>query len=151
MDDRAEELRSLIDKVFTRRLKSDSRIQAFYHALKNETAKPSDVSDYAEWLGECSSETLKITLTSRYTRSGFDRAFVDMTIRPLFIRVQELVNDAACKVQIVEDKRSGIGLKPLRPPFIQERYAAWADQLVSAIEEENREYEQRQNEKGASD
>lgn len=60
----------------------------------------------------------------------------DRTIRPLLTEVHRRVNDAAAAVLAAENKRNGIGLKPMRGPWPENRVKDLIDKIVEVYAEE---------------
>ena len=60
----------------------------------------------------------------------------DRTIRPLLTEVHRRVNDAAAAVLAAENKRNGIGLKPMRGPWPENRVKDLIDKIVEVYAED---------------
>lgn len=105
--------------------------------MKEEKAVGEDVSRYARKLGELASESLCAYLTEEKLQDGkLYWNIIIRTVKPIMEKVHRLVNEAAIAVQKAEDKKSGIGIKPIAPKFPTERADAILNKLADlAIQE----------------
>lgn len=132
MEDIAPKLYSDIIKEFERRTNSDGFIKSFREKIDNKTAKAEQVSVYARKLGECGSEALCKYLTEDNLPDGkLYWNIAERTIKPLAEEIHKLVNEAAVATQLIDDEKSGIGLKPRVPAFPEKRFNALINKVVN--------------------
>ena len=139
MEDVAPKLYGDILKDFERRMNRDSFIQSFQRKIEDKTATAEQVSTYARRLGEHGSEALCKYLTEDNLPDGkLYWNIAERTIRPIAEEIYTLVNEAAVATQLIDDEKSGIGLKPKVPAFPEERFNALINKVVnmSLTEEE---------------
>lgn len=139
MNDVAPKLYSKILKDFEQRINGDGFIQSFQRKIENKTASAEQVSTYARRLGEHGSEALCKYLTEDNLPDGkLYWNIAERTIRPIAEEIHKLVNEAAVATQLIDDEKSGIGLKPKVPAFPEERFNALINKVVnmSLTEEE---------------
>lgn len=137
MTDVAPELYKKIESSFDALMAMDPRIRSFRKKVENETATSEDVSAFAGHVGECASTALTKHLKEENLPNGMlYYNIAEKTIKPIFKKAHELINEAACSVQAIEDKKLGIGLKPIYSDFPEERVNALINKLVHTIEEQ---------------
>ena len=135
MADIVPELFEKIIKDYERRVNDDDQIRTFRKKLQDGSAAPGDVSLYAGRLGDHAADTLEIYLSPRYLPDGvLYWNILEGTVKPLLRIVFEAVMEAAEAVTTREDKEAGIGIKPVRPSFPEERINAL---MGSMLEREN--------------
>lgn len=135
MSDVAPELYKKIKNEFETRMSVDPFIRKFRKKLEDEKASAEDVSNYARRVGECASAAMTSVLKEENLPDG--RLYwniADRTIKPIFIEAHKLINEAAAAVQMVEDRKLGINLKPIEAGFPEERVHALINKLVNEIE-----------------
>lgn len=143
MTDVVPELNKRIDADFSARIAVDPAIRSFRKQLEKKTATAEDVSKYARRVGECASAALIASLKEEQLPDGkMYWNIAERTIRPLFVKAHDLINDAASKVQTIEDEKLGIHLQPIKAEFPEERVRAIINRLVDAINEVGDDYEQ---------
>lgn len=126
-----------IHSDFEQRIKANKWIQSFLGRLKKKTATPKEASLYAAELGDCAAFALTRNLTEENLPGGkLYWNIADRTIKPLLQEVHKLVMDAAVEVQLIEDEKTGINLKPIRSPFPEYRVNDLINKLISILEEE---------------
>lgn len=139
MEDVAPKLYNEILKDFERRLSSDGFIKSFKRKIEDKTATAEQVSTYARRLGEHGSEALcKYLIEDNLPDGKLYWNIAERTIKPLAEEIHKLVGEAAVAVQLIDDEKSGIGLKPRVPTFPEERFNALINKVVnmSLTEEE---------------
>lgn len=135
--DIAPELYEKIHSDFEQKVKANKWIQNFRGKLKKKTATPKEASLYAAELGDCAADALTSNLTEDMLLNGkLYWNIADRTIKPLLQEVHKMVMDAAVEVQLIEDKKTGINLKPIRSPFPEHRVNDLINKLISILEEE---------------
>lgn len=131
------ELYEKIHSDFERKVNGNKKIQDFRGKLKKRTATPKEVSLYAGELGECAAYALTTNLTEEILPNGkLYWNIADRTIKPLLKEVHGMVMDAAVEVQLIEDEKTGINLKPIRSTFPEYRVNDLMEKLISILEEE---------------
>lgn len=130
--DIAVELWEKIELTFDSRVKTDPIIKAFNRKVEKETAEGKDTFKYVERLGEHASSVLSFYITPENMPDGkIYWNIAQRTVLPLLKKVHEMVNDAACAVQEIEDKKNGIGIKAVRAPFPEDRVNDLLNKLTS--------------------
>ncbi len=130
MKDIAPELQKLVLNDFYHRVEEDTKIQTIL-AGEDKRATLAQLSRCAERLGEYAAESLKKHLTDETLPDGtLYWNIAKSVILPLMREVQNLAIDMAVTIQKREDEKTGIGLKPVRPPFNQERIEAVMNKVV---------------------
>lgn len=143
MTDVAPELYKAIEADFDARMATDPIIRSFRNKLEKESATAEDVSEYARRVGECASAAMISVLKEENLPNGILYLNIaEKTIKPIFRKVHQLINEAACAVQEIEDKKTGIGLKPITADFPEERVDALIYKLVHTIMDEGGKDEQ---------
>ena len=136
MTDIVPELYKAIESSFNSRMATDPLIRSFNKRLEDGKATSEDVSEYAGRVGECASAALIANLKEENLPDGkLYWNIAERTIRPIFVKAHELINDAAAKVQTIEDEKLGLHLKPIKADFPEERVHAIISRLVDAINE----------------
>lgn len=116
------ELWEKIETTFDSKVRMDPAIKAFNTKVEKGTAEGKDTFKYTQRLGEHASSTLSLYITPENMPEGkIHWNIATRTVLPLLRKVHQLVNDAAVAVQIIEDKKNGIGLKPVEIVFPEER------------------------------
>lgn len=130
MKDIAPELQNSVLNDFNRRVEQDIQIQKIL-AETSTKATFAEVSKLAERVGEYAYQSLRENLT--------DKTLPDATlywniakriILPLMEQAQKVAIDMAVTVQKREDEKAGIGIKPVRPAFNEERIEAVVNKVV---------------------
>lgn len=130
MKDITPELQKSVLSDFYHRVEEDNKIQGILTG-EDKRATLAQVSRYAERLGEYAAESLKKHLTDETLPDGtLYWNIAKGVIPPLMQEVQKVATDMAVRVQTREDKKAGIGLKSVRPPFNQERIEAVMNKVV---------------------
>lgn len=130
MKDITPELQKSVLSDFYNMVEEDTKIQAIL-AGEDKRATLTQVSKHAERLGEYAVRSLEKNLTDETLPDGTLYWNIAKGIIPqLMQEVQTVVIDMAVSVQTREDKKAGIGLKPVRPAFNQERIEAVMNKVV---------------------
>lgn len=137
MTDIVPELNNRIESSFNSRMAMDPVIRSFRKKLEKEDATAEDVSRYSRHVGECASAALIDVLKEENLPNGtLYLNIAERTIKPIFVKAYQLINEAAIKVQTVEDKKHGIGLKPIMAEFPEARVNALIIKLVNTLAEQ---------------
>lgn len=143
MTDIAPELYKAIESSFDARMAMDPLIRSFRKKLEKETATAEDVSEYARRVGECASAAMISVLKEDNLPNGILYLNIaEKTIKPIFRKAYQLINEAAAAVQAVDDGKTGIGIKPVVADFPEERVNALIYKLVHTIADQGGEDEQ---------
>lgn len=130
MKDIVPELQKSILADFQSQVEEDYKIQRILSG-EDEKATFADVSKLSARLGEYAADSLKKNLTDETLPDGvLYWNIAKRTIVPLMQEVQKIALDMAEAVQTREDKKSGIGIKPIRPEFNEERIEAVMNKVV---------------------
>lgn len=130
--DIAVELWKKIELTFNSKVGADPAIKAFNRKVEKETANGKDTFKYVQRLGEHASSTLSLYITPENMPDGkIYWNIATRTVLPLLQQVHEMVNDAACRVQEIEDKKNGIGIKPARALFPEDRVTELLNKLTN--------------------
>lgn len=130
MKDITPELQKSVLSDFYNMVEEDNKIQGILTG-EDKRATLTQVSKQAERLGEYAVRSLKKNLTDETLPDGtLYWNIAKGVIPPLMQEVQKVATDMAVRVQTREDKKAGIGLKPVRPPFNQERIEAVMNKVV---------------------
>lgn len=116
------ELWEKIETTFDSKVRMDPAIKVFNTKVENGTAEGKDTFQYTQRLGEHASSTLSLYITSENMPEGkIHWNIATRTVLPLLRKVHRMVNDAAVAVQIIEDEKNGIGIKPVEIVFPEDR------------------------------
>ena len=130
MKDITPELQKSVLSDFYNMVEEDNKIQGILTG-EDKRATMTQVSKQAERLGEYAVRSLKKNLTDETLPDGtLYWNIAKGVIPPLMQEVQKVATDMAVRVQTREDKKAGIGLKPVRPVFNQERIEAVMNKVV---------------------
>lgn len=130
MKDIVPELQKSILADFQSQVEEDYKIQRILSG-EDEKATFADVSKLSARLGEYAADSLKRNLTDETLPDGvLYWNIAKRTIVPLMQEVQKIALDMAVAVQTREDKKAGIGIKPIRPEFNEERIEAVMNKVV---------------------
>lgn len=143
MTDVVPELKKRIEEDFDARIAMDPIIRSFRKQLEKGTATAEDVSKYARRVGECASAALIATLKEENLPDGkMYYNIAERTIKPVFVKAHLMINEAAIAVQLAEDKKNGIGIKPIMSEFPEKRVEALINKIVHAVTNQGRSDEQ---------
>lgn len=143
MTDIAPELYMAIESRFNARMAVDPLIRSFNKKLEKKTASAEDVSEYARRVGECASAAMIAVLKEDNLPNGvLYLNIAEKTIKPIFKKAHELINEAAVAVQMLDDEKTGVGIKPIVADFPEERVNALIYKLVHTIADEGGDDEQ---------
>ena len=130
MKDITPELQKSVLSDFHNMVEEDNKIQGILTG-EDKRATLAQVSKQAERLGEYAVRSLEKNLTDETLPDGtLYWNIAKGIIPPLMQEVQKVATDMAVRVQTREDKKAGIGLKPVRPVFNQERIEAVMNKVV---------------------
>ncbi len=130
MKDITPELQKSVLSDFYNMVEEDNKIQGILTG-EDKRATLAQVSKQAERLGEYAVRSLEKNLTDETLPDGTLYWNIAKGVIPqLMQEVQTLAIDMAVRVQTREDKKAGIGLKPVRPVFNQERIEAVMNKVV---------------------
>lgn len=130
MKDIVPELQKSILADFQSQVEEDYKIQRILSG-EDEKATFADVSKLSARLGEYAADSLKRNLTDETLPDGvLYWNIAKRTIVPLMQEVQKIALDMAVAIQTREDKKAGIGIKPIRPEFNEERIEAVMNKVV---------------------
>ena len=140
MEDIVPSLYKKIKEEFDTYIEKDIEIQEILNGT-NKEASFEDVSFLSGRLGRYASKSLKKYITKENMPEG--RIYwniLERTIVPIMKEVHRIVNDLAVTVQLLEDKKQNIGIKPLRTQFNKERVDSIMNK-ITALQKEVEEYE----------
>lgn len=130
MKDITPELQKSVLSDFHNMVEEDNKIQGILTG-EDKRATLAQVSKQAERIGEYAVRSLEKNLTDETLPDGtLYWNIAKGIIPPLMQEVQKVATDMAVRVQTREDKKAGIGLKPVRPVFNQERIEAVMNKVV---------------------
>lgn len=130
MKDIVPKLQKSVLSDFYSMVEEDNKMQAILTG-KDKRATLTQVSKHAERLGEYAVRSLEKNLTDETLPDGtLYWNIAKGVIPPLMREVQNLAINMAVTIQKREDEKTGIGLKPVRPPFNQERIEAVMNKVV---------------------
>lgn len=130
MKDIVPKLQKSVLSDFYNMVEEDNKIQGILTG-EDKRATLAQVSKQAERLGEYAVRSLEKNLTDEILPDGtLYWNIAKGVIPPLMQEVQNLAIDMAVTIQKREDEKTGIGLKPVRPPFNQERIEAVMNKVV---------------------
>lgn len=131
-NDIVPELWEKIETTFDSKVRMDPAIKAFNTKVEKGTAEGKDTFKYTQRLGEHASSTLSLYITPENMPEGkIHWNIATRTVLPLLRKVHQMVNDAAVAVQIIEDKKNGIGIKPVEIVFPEERIKDLLNKLTN--------------------
>lgn len=115
---------------FDSMIKADDRIQSIING-QDDTSTLADVSIIANEVGQYAA----LCLEENYRKIELPDGILywniaKRTIMPLMRQVHNTVLDMLDAVQIREDKKAKIGIKPIRPKFNEERVEAVINKVV---------------------
>ena len=126
-----------IEKDFDQRVKGYKKIQSFLQKKEKEQATGEDVSIYAADLGDCAAYVLLKNLTEGALPDGrMYYNIAERTVKPILIKVFDMVQAAAQEVTEYERKKKKIGLKPVTVDFPDDKVEDLMFKLVSVFESE---------------
>lgn len=108
----------------------DTHIQNILQG-KDDQSTFEDVSELAATIGKYAYESLKNNYTDSTLPGGILYWNIAKgTIDPLMKEVHELIVDMAVQVQLREDRKAKIGIKPIRPSYNKERVEAVVNKVT---------------------
>lgn len=137
MTDVVPELWEKIRRDFDRRVSTDIWIRSFLKRVQDGAAASEDAAVYAGRLGRHGADALARHLKKESLPDGkLYWNIADRTIRPLLEEIHKRVNDAAVAVLAAENRKNGIGLKPMRGPWPESRVKDLIDKIVEVYAED---------------
>lgn len=135
-EDIAPVLLSKVQKAFAEGLKSRgiSDMKAVKALAAQNKVK---IHDYAVKVGDSLAEAYGKVITADALPDGtFYYNIANKVMRPTLAEAHELVSDVADACQTAQNKKIGIGLKPIRPPIEEDRVAGLIDAVTSGFFED---------------
>ncbi len=130
MQDIAPRLQKSVLTDFYEQVDKDNRIKQILEG-NDKKATFEDIYRLSARLGKIAAESLEKNLTDETLPDGtLYWNIAKSTIIPLMQEVQNISIDMAEAVQNQEDKKTGIGIKPIRPEFNEERIKAVMNKVV---------------------
>lgn len=132
MTDVVPGLMSDIETAFNSRNMADRTLARVSAKIRDGTATQIDGHTYAEHIGRNASRALQEVITpDRLPDGKLYYNIATRTVVPTLQNNQSLVNDAATLIQQSIDKKTGIGLNSVRPPFPIERINGLIDKMTA--------------------
>lgn len=126
-----------IETTYKSKVKVDPLIKSLTKKVEAERASLKDVYTYASELSKHAVGTLAVCLSADNLPDGkLYWNIAERTIVPLYRLVHEDIVDMATKVTKAEDKKQGIGLKPISPEFNEERIRTIVNEIVNEADEQ---------------
>ena len=135
MEDIVPALYKKIKSDFDNQIKKDIEIQEILNDKRKETSFE-DISFLSGRIGRYASKSLTKYITKENMPDG--RLYwniLERTIVPLMKEVYDLINELAIYVQLKEDAKQKIGIKPVKADFPQERIETVMNKLMALQEE----------------
>lgn len=127
-----------IETTYKSKVKVDPLIKSLTKKVEAEKATLKDVYTYASNLSRHAVGTLAVCLSAENLPDGkLYWNIAERTILPLYRLVHEDIVDMAVEVTKAEDKKQGIGLKPIRPSFNEERIRTIINTIVNESSKED--------------
>jgi hypothetical protein len=131
MKDVVPDLLKSIEKAFQIHTENDRTLARVTKRIRDGTATQEDGHEYAVRIGKDSSKALRDVLTEKNLPDG--RLYYNIatrTVIPTLENNQNLVNDAASKIQKSQDKKKKITLNAVRPKFPKQRVNDLIDKMT---------------------
>ena len=127
-----------IETTYKSKVKVDPLIKSLNKKVEAEKATLKEVYTYASELSKHAVGTLAACLSAENLPDGkLYWNIAERTILPLYKLVHEDIVDMAVEVTKAEDKKEGIGLKPISPEFNEERIRTIINTIVNEANEQN--------------
>jgi len=118
---------------FQKDLTGNPWLMEITYRIRDGTATPREMIDYAELLGESLSDALQAVLTPDALPDGkMYYNIANRTVKPLLRENYNNVNQIAAAVQAIMDEADGIGLKAVTADFPEERVNGLIDMLTDS-------------------
>ena len=139
MDDIVPALYRKILSDFNTSVKKDAWITAFEKKISQGSATQEDADRYSELLGLYAASALTAGLVPENLPDGkIYWNIAKRTVEPLLRKVTDMVNAAMEKILSAQHQKIGLGTKPVRAPFNQDRCDAIMNKIVNlSLGEEN--------------
>lgn len=139
-EDIAPVLLSKVQKAFAQGLKS--RGVGNMKAVKALAAEHKiRLHDYSAKVGDALADAyLKVITADALPDGTLYYNIAEKVVRPTLAEAHEIVSDVADACQAAQNKKIGIGLKPIRPPIEEDRLAGLIDVLTSGLFEDTEVY-----------
>lgn len=131
MKDVVPDLLKSIEKAFQIHTENDRTLARVTKRIRDGTATQEDGHEYAVRIGKDSSRALRDVLTEKNLPDG--RLYYNIATRTVITTLennQNLVNDAASKIQKSQDKKKKITLNAVRPKFPKNRVNDLIDKMT---------------------
>ena len=126
------ELWAKIESTFDSAVSMDPFIRSFNYKVDKGTVTDADVFKVVERYGVHASKALRMHLTEENLPNGvLYWNIANRTIRPMFEKVYELINESAEKELLARNKRDGINIKAVKPQFPEERINEFINKVVA--------------------
>lgn len=128
-----------IETTYKSKVKVDPLIKSLTKKVEEEKASLKDVYTYASELSKHAVGTLAVCLSAENLPDGkLYWNIAERTIISLYRLVHEDIVDMAVAVTKAEDKKQGIGLKPICPEFNEERIRTIVNTIVNEADEQEK-------------
>ena len=125
-----------IETTYKSKVKVDPLIKSVKKQVEAEKATLKEVYTCASELSKHAVGTLAVCLSAENLPDGkLYWNIAERTILPLYRQVHEDIVDVAVEVTKAEDKKEGIGLKPISPEFNEERIRTIINTIVNEANE----------------
>lgn len=139
-EDIAPVLLNKIEKRFHANLKQEGIVQSkMLEKARSGTMR--SINQYSHKVGKALANAFVNEITSDVLPDGtFYYNIATRTMIPPLKEAHKMVSDVADEMQTVQNKKMGIGLKPIRPPIEMDRIDGLIDILTEGVFEENAHY-----------
>lgn len=139
MDDIVPALYRKILNEFNTSVRKDAWITVFENRLGRGLATQEEADRYSERLGRYAAAALSDGLSPENLPDGVIYwNIAKRTVEPLLRKVTDMVNAAMEKILSAQHQKIGLGTKPVRAPFNQDRCDAIMNKIVNlSLGEEN--------------
>lgn len=131
-EDVAPKLLEEINNTFNGKVKTDPLIKSLKKNAQDGKAILKDAYTYTTRISKHATDSVVLVLRADNLPDGkLYWNIAERTILPFFRAVHEQIIDYAVSATECEDKKIGIGLKPIRPAFNEERLKTVLNALVN--------------------
>lgn len=130
MDDIVPGLLETIQADFKKSIKDNPALNRIAKLIEEGTATYKEASEYAEWIGQLLSTSIKRNVTATALPDG--RMYYNIAERILGDSLkgsQELISKATSTIQDSLNKSAGIGMKSVKPPLNKDRIAGLVNKI----------------------
>lgn len=132
-ENQINELYEAILKTFERKLKQDKTIKYLKKKISSETATMLDAKEYALTAGQYLEEAIRSCVNAEALPDGkMVYEIADKIIGNPLRYSKSLVDEVCSSIQLAENIKSGIGLKPVIPPQREETIKAVISKISAA-------------------